>query len=120
MKSFDQKMQESQSRINRELAKQKSWIAAENAKKRKERNARLFASGAYVEHVLGVPNDDESIDEYKNRIGRLLRIGMAAEEVLQREVDPMHLKFFLIDQQERGNYFSKFMNKKAADTDMTN
>lgn len=119
MKSFDQKMQESQDRIKREMEKQKAWVAAENARKRKERNARLYATGAHVESIVGVPNENEPIEDFKTRIGRLIRIGIAAEEVLQRDVDPMNFKFFLLNQEERGNFFSRFMDQRDAGRDVT-
>ena len=119
-KTVEERIQASQERVKKELEKQKSWIAAENARRRKERNSRIFATGAHVEYIAGAPKDGETIEDYKARIGRLLRIGLAADEVLQRDVDPGHFKFFLLNQQERGHFFSRFMDERDAGRDEHN
>lgn len=105
MKSIDEK-------IEREKAKQKAWIAAEHAKKRKERNSRIFAIGAHVVSVIGTQDETVSVEEYKRRVERLIKIGLTVDKILGREANPMFFEFFLHNQEERGLYFSKFMNRK--------
>ena len=113
-KTYEEKIRESQEKIEREKAKQKRWIAAENARKRKERNARIYAIGAHAESIMGAPTGYISMEDHKEHIGRLIRIGLAAEEVFGQEVDPSVFKYFLLNQEERGKYFSRFLEQRKA------
>jgi len=105
-KTFDEKMAEANEKIRKEKEKMKAWVAAENQRLRKERNHRLFMIGGLVESIIKFDGDENL---YKKNVERLLKIGLSADEILGHPADANLVKFFLQNQEERGNYFSKFI-----------
>ena len=116
-KSVEERIRESQERIEREKAKQKAWVAAENRRKRKERNHRLYTIGGSVEAMLKGHFSFDPLDEFEKTVIRLIQIGMAVDEVAGHPVDAQIIKYFLKNQDQRGHYFSDFVKQRETKRD---
>ena len=116
-KTIEEKLRLSQDRIAKERQKQKNWLAAENKRRRKERNHRIFTVGGHVESILKEQHDADPLDDYVQTVDRLLRIGLVVDEVLGRAADPKIVKYFLLNQEQRGHYFSSFTEQRENESD---
>lgn len=115
MKTVEERIRESQEKIEREKMKQKNWLALENKRRRRERDHRLYTVGGRIESILKEKHNADSLDDYVQTVDRLLRIGLAVDEVLGRSADPKTVRYFLLNQEERGHYFSSFMEQREAE-----
>lgn len=109
-----------------ELKEQEKKLKAKaKQEERKARTRRLINIGAEIEAALGSPIEGEDLKKLivllQNPIAPMpvskieTQIGCIAEEVLGRKFTPEDLtrfKTFLVNQNQRGGYFSKAMRDK--------
>lgn len=116
-KTVDEKIRESQLKIEKEKQKLKKYVAMEHDRKRKARNHRIFTIGGMVDAILKGRFPEDPIDEYEKTVTRLIQIGLAVDEVAGHPVDAQIIKYFLQNQQERGGYFSRFLEQRETESD---
>lgn len=106
-------------------AQERDLLKKQKEKERKERTRRLIVCGAALEKALGRTVDVENGEEKElaaviaateKESSYDLAFAQAISEILNREVtgnDLVKLKSFLQFQEDRGNYFSRWMNRES-------
>lgn len=131
-KTAEERLAELQERRKREeerlaqlKAKERDLLKKQKEKERKERTRRLIVCGAALEKALGRTVDVENGEEKElaaviaateKESSYNLAFAQAISEILNREVtgnDLVKLKSFLQFQEDRGNYFSRWMNRES-------
>lgn len=110
-------------RLARLKAQEKDLLKKQKEQERKQRTRRLILCGAAIEKALGRPVDVDNGEEKKlaaviaaseKGASSDLAFAQAISDILGREVtgnDLVKIKSFLQFQNDRGNYFNKWMNK---------
>ena len=122
-------LQERRKREEERLAKikaqEKDLLKKQKEQERKQRTRRLILCGAAIEKALGRPVDIDSGEEKElaaviaapeKGASSDLAFEQVIVETLGRPVDGndlVKLKSFLQFQEDRGNYFSKWMNRES-------
>ena len=123
-------LQERRKREEERLAKLKAQerdlLKKQKEQERKQRTRRLILCGAAVEKALGRPVNVEEGEEKElaaviaasdeKKASSDLAFAQAISNILGREVtgnDLVKIKSFLQFQEDRGNYFSKWMNRES-------
>lgn len=131
-KTAEERLAELQERRKREeerlaqlKAQERDFLKKQKEKERKERTRRLIVCGAALEKALGRTVDVENGEEKElaaiiaateKESSYDLAFAQAISEILNREVtgnDLVKLKSFLQFQEDRGNYFSRWMNRES-------
>lgn len=131
-KTAEERLAELQERRKREeerlaqlKAQERDLLKKQKEKERKERTRRLIVCGAALEKALGRTVDVENGEEKElaaviaateKESSYDLAFAQAISEILNREVtgnDLVKLKSFLQFQEDRGNYFSRWMNRES-------
>lgn len=129
-KTAEERLAELQERRKREeerlaklKAQEKDLLKKQKEQERKQRTRRLILCGAALEKALGRPVDVDNGEEKElaaviaateKGASSDLAFGQAISDILGREVtgnDLVKIKSFLQFQNDRGNYFNKWMNK---------
>ena len=92
-------------------AREKRTAAHEAQLRRKAETHRKIIEGGYVDSILGIQGDDISIEERLSEIGRLINLGLVADDMAGRKLTPHVLKLFFKSQNERGNFFTRFCDR---------
>lgn len=121
-------LQEKRKREEERLAKlkeqERDLLKQQKEQERKQRTRRLIVCGAALEKALGRPVDVANGEEKElasiiangNRDNFDLAFAQAVSEVLGRKVtgnDLAKMKSFLQFQNDRGDYFNKWMNRES-------
>lgn len=104
-----EKTRKTQERLDKLKAEEKALIAKYNEQERKARTKRLIESAATMESILDVELNKENAAYYS----KCIQLGLIAIKFLGRsfaECDIQGLDNFLQAQEDRGNYYSNFMN----------
>lgn len=121
---LQERKKKSEERLARIKEQEKDLLKKQKEQERKSRTKRLIICGAAMEKAVGRPVDIESGEEKKlaaviaargKEVDIDLAFGQVISEVLDREVngnDLVKLKSFLQFQEDRGGYFSRWMNKR--------
>jgi len=131
-KTAEERLAELQERRKREeerlaqlKVQERDLLKKQKEKERKERTRRLIVCGAALEKALGRTVDVENGEEKElaaiiaateKESSYDLAFAQAISEILNREVtgnDLVKLKSFLQFQEDRGNYFSRWMNRES-------
>lgn len=131
-KTAEERLAELQERRKREeerlaqlKVQERDLLKKQKEKERKERTRRLIVCGAALEKALGRTVDVENGEEKElaaiiaateKESSYNLAFAQAISEILNREVtgnDLVKLKSFLQFQEDRGNYFSRWMNRES-------
>lgn len=131
-KTAEERLAELQERRKREeerlaklKAQERDLLKKQKEQERKQRTRRLILCGAAIEKALGRPVDVDNGEEKElaaviaateKESSYDLAFAQAISEILNREVtgnDLVKLKSFLQFQEDRGNYFSRWMNRES-------
>lgn len=112
-RNLEKCIEEETIKIMQAQERKKQLEAQRKKEERISRNRRIYTEGGIVESILGVPSDND-IDSRLAQINRYLQMGLCVEKIYGGIVEPELLDFFLKNQEERENYFSRFLNRRSA------
>lgn len=122
---LQERRKKEEERLAQLKAQERDLLKKQKEKERKERTRRLIVCGAALEKALGRTVDVENGEEKElaaviaateKESSYDLAFAQAISEILNREVtgnDLVKLKSFLQFQEDRGNYFSRWMNRES-------
>lgn len=122
---LQEKKKKSKERLARLEEQEKDLLKKQKEQERKNRTRRLIVCGAAIEKALGRPVDTENGEEqelaavivaYGKNEKMNIALSQLFSEILGREIsgsDLEKIRSFIIFQEERGKYFSRWLNKRS-------
>lgn len=122
---LQERRKKSEERLARLKEQERDILKKQKEKERKDRTRRLIVCGAAMEKALGRPIDTENGEEqelaaviaaYGKDEKMNIALSQLFSEILGREIagsDLEKIRSFIIFQEERGKYFSRWLNKRS-------